>query len=349
MPSAEAFIELNKCSLFVQNSAFIGGEWVKATIPRDHVLGTRYRGHDAQGASRIAPTLVAGCAVVVKPPSETPCMALSLTKLAIEAGFPRKVIQLVARKDQGVASELEVNPEGTAKKVSLVFGGYVPIAVLEDSDLDLLLRGAMFSKFHCLGQTCVCANRLYVQSVVVEEFSRRFVKEVEELKAVVQKAEEHILDAVSKGAEMRSGGTVDMHAYMRCVQGTAPKGLGNGFFTRPTVLTGATVDMAVAKDATFGPLVPIFASESEEEVARLANNTEFGLAGYLYSKDIGLMMRTAQKMQVGIYGVDTGKVAAAESPFGGTKESDYRLTIGLKGASTALLSTKPSRLLPLGT
>ncbi|KAJ5249733.1 Aldehyde/histidinol dehydrogenase [Penicillium chrysogenum] len=242
MPSAEAFIELNKCSLFVQNSAFIGGEWVKATIPRDHVLGTRYRGHDAQGASRIAPTLVAGCAVVVKPPSETPCMALSLTKLAIEAGFPRKVIQLVARKDQGVASELEVNPEGTA-----------------------------------------------------------------------------------------------------------PKGLGNGFFTRPTVLTGATVDMAVAKDATFGPLVPIFASESEEEVARLANNTEFGLAGYLYSKDIGLMMRTAQKMQVGIYGVDTGKVAAAESPFGGTKESDYRLTIGLKGASTALLSTKPSRLLPLGT
>ena len=217
----------------------------------------------------------------------------------------------------------------------------------------------------------------------------------------MQKAEEHILDAVSKGAEMRSGGTVDMHAYMRCVQGmrlsvcrlsiclvclacqfrwlhipppfstciitplllhdflsissfvtstgTAPKGLGNGFFTRPTVLTGATVDMAVAKDATFGPLVPIFASESEEEVARLANNTEFGLAGYLYSKDIGLMMRTAQKMQVGIYGVDTGKVAAAESPFGGTKESDYRLTIGLKGASTALLSTKPSRLLPLGT
>ncbi|KZN89760.1 Glutarate-semialdehyde dehydrogenase DavD [Penicillium chrysogenum] len=286
MPSAEIFIELNNSSLFIQNSALIGGEWVKATIPRDHVFGTRYRGHDAQGASRIAPTLAAECALV-KPLSETPCMAFSLTKLAIEAGFPRKVIQLVVRKDRGVASELEVNP---------------------------LIR-----------KTCVCANRLYVQSVVVEEFSRRFVNEVEELRAVVQKAEEHILDAVSKGAEMRSGGTIDMHAYMRCVQGTAPKGLGNGFFTQPTVLTGATVDMAVAKDETFGPLVPIFASESEEEVAWLANNTEFGLAGYFYSKDIGLMMRTAQKMQVGIYGVDTGKVAAAESPFGGTKESDYRL------------------------
>ncbi|KAJ5923047.1 succinate semialdehyde dehydrogenase [Penicillium verrucosum] len=318
---------------------------------------------------KIAPALAAGCAVVVKPPSETPFTALSLTKLAIEAGFPRKVIQVVPTKDRGVASELAVNPlikkisftgstgvgktlakmaAGTAKKVSLELGGNAPFIVFEDAELELAVEGAMLSKFRCSGQTCVCANRLYVQRGVVEEFTRRLVKKVEELKcgpgldgtstqgplinrAAVQKVEEHIRDAVSKGAEVRSGGTV-------------PRDLGNGFFIQPTVLSGATVDMAVAKDETFGPLAPIFAFEGEEEVLRLANDTEFGLAGYFYSKDIGRVMRVAQKMQVGMCGVNTGKVAAAESPFGGIKESGY----GLEGSKYGIAEYQTIKTVTIG-
>ena len=297
---------------------------------------------------KIAPALGAGCAVVIKPPSETPFTALSLAKLAVQAGFPSRVVQVVPTKDRSVASELVVNPlarkvsftgstgvgkslatlaAGTVKKVSLELGRNAPFIVFGDADLDLAVEGAMMSKFRCSGQTCVCTNRIYAARPVVEEFTSRLVKRVQELKcgpglqgastqgplinaAAVEKVKEHIVDAVAKGAEVRAGSAV-------------PEELGNGFFIQPTVLSGATASMAVARDETFGPLAPVFAFDSEEEVVRLSNDSEVGLAGYFYSRDVAHVMRVAQKLQVGMCGVNTGKISAAEAPFGGVKESGY--------------------------
>lgn len=319
---------------------------------------------------KIAPALGAGCAVVIKPPSETPFTALALAKLAVHAGFPKRLVQVVPTKDRSVASELVVNPlitkvsftgstgvgkglaklaAETVKKLSLELGGNAPFIVFEDADLDLAVEGAMMSKFRCSGQTCVCTNRLYVARPVVEEFTRRLVKRVQGLKcapglegastqgplinaAAVEKVKEHIADAVSKGAEIRTGGAV-------------PEDLGNGFFIQPTVLSGAAADMVVAREETFGPLAPVFEFDSEEEVVRLANDTEFGLAGYFYSRDIARVMRVAQKLQVGMCGVNTGKVSAAEAPFGGIKESGY----GLEGSKYGMAEYQSVKTLTIGS
>lgn len=318
---------------------------------------------------KIAPALGAGCAVVIKPPSETPFTALSLAKLAVQAGFPSSVVQVVPTKDRSVASELVVNPlvrkvsftgstgvgkglatlaAGTVKKVSLELGGNAPFIVFGDADLDLAVEGAMMSKFRCSGQTCVCTNRIYAARPVVEEFTSRLVKRVQELKcgpglqgastqgplinaAAVEKVKEHIVDAVAKGAEVRAGSAV-------------PEELGNGFFIQPTVLSGATASMAVARDETFGPLAPVFAFESEEEVVRLANDSEFGLAGYFYSRDVARVMRVAQKLQVGMCGVNTGKISAAEAPFGGVKESGY----GLEGSKYGMAEYQTVKSVTVG-
>ncbi|KAJ5384538.1 succinate semialdehyde dehydrogenase [Penicillium concentricum] len=318
---------------------------------------------------KISPALAAGCAVVIKPPSETPFTALALIKLAVQAGFPARVIQVVPTKDRNVASELAVNPlvrklsftgstgvgkalaklaAGTVKKVSLELGGNAPFVVFEDADLDLAVEGAMLSKFRCSGQTCVCTNRFYVQERVVEEFTSRLVRRVEQLRcgpglardstqgplinrSAVDKVKEHIADAVSKGAEVRIGTA-------------ALEGLGDGFFVQPTVLTGATKQMAVATDETFGPLAAIFTFGSEEEVIELVNNTEFGLAGYFYSRDIGRAMRIAQKIQVGMCGVNTGKVSAVEAPFGGIKESGY----GLEGSKYGMAEYQTIKTVTIG-
>ncbi|KAF3387321.1 Succinate-semialdehyde dehydrogenase [NADP] [Penicillium rolfsii] len=318
---------------------------------------------------KIAPALGAGCSVVIKPPSETPFTALAFAKLLIDAGFPKNVVQVVPTRDRAVSSELAVNPlvkkisftgstevekelaklaAGTLKKVSLELGGNAPFIVFEDADLDLAVEGAMASKFRCSGQTCVCTNRLYVQKSVIEEFTQRLIEKVRQLKcghglggnstqgplinkSAVQKVQEHISDAVSKGAVVRAGGTI-------------PEGLEDGFFIEPTVLTGATEEMSVAREETFGPLAAIFSFESEEEVTRLANNTEFGLAGYIYSRDIGRVMRLAQKIQVGMCGVNTGKVSAAEAPFGGIKESGY----GLEGSKYGIAEYQTIKTLTIG-
>ena len=318
---------------------------------------------------KIAPALGAGCAVVIKPPSETPFTALSLAKLAVQAGFPSSVVQVVPTKDRSVASELVVNPlvrkvsftgstgvgkglatlaAGTVKKVSLELGGNAPFIVFGDADLDLAVEGAMMSKFRCSGQTCVCTNRIYAARPVVEEFTSRLVKRVQELKcgpglqgastqgplinaAAVEKVKEHIVDAVAKGAEVRAGGAV-------------PEELGNGFFIQPTVLSGATASMAVARDETFGPLAPVFAFDSEEEVVRLSNDSEVGLAGYFYSRDVARVMRVAQKLQVGMCGVNTGKISAAEAPFGGVKESGY----GLEGSKYGMAEYQTVKSVTVG-
>ncbi|KAF7546012.1 hypothetical protein G7Z17_g8737 [Cylindrodendrum hubeiense] len=295
---------------------------------------------------KIAPALAAGCAVVIKPPSETPYSCLAFTKLAIEAGLPPATIQVLPTRDRQAATELATNPivkkisftgstgvgkmlaklaAGTLKKISLELGGNAPFIVFDDADVDLAVEGAMFCKFRCSGQTCVCANRLYVQKGIAPAFTAKLVEKVKALqmgsgldaattqgplvnKSSVNKVKEHVADALAKGAKVATGGTTP----------DSP-----GFFHQPTILTGVTQEMAVAKDETFGPLAPIFEFETEEEAIRLANDTEFGLAGYFFSKDIGRVMRVANKIQVGMVGANTGKISAAEAPFGGIKESGY--------------------------
>ncbi|EFX04610.1 succinate-semialdehyde dehydrogenase [Grosmannia clavigera kw1407] len=295
---------------------------------------------------KVGPALAAGCAVVIKPPSETPFTCTALTKLAVLAGIPPATIQVCPTKDRQAATELATNPlvkklsftgstgvgkmlaklaTGTLKKVSLELGGNAPFIVFNDANLDLAVEGAMLCKFRCSGQTCVCANRLYVQKGVAKEFTAKLVKAVQVLKtgpgldatttqgplvnkAAVDKVREHVADAVAKGAKIEVGGKVTRTT---------------GFFYDPTVLSGMKSEMIVSRDETFGPLAPVFEFETEQEVLRLANDTELGLAGYFFSQDIARAMRVAQKLQVGMVGVNTGKISAAEAPFGGVKESGY--------------------------
>ncbi|KAK7204569.1 Aldehyde/histidinol dehydrogenase [Myxozyma melibiosi] len=296
---------------------------------------------------KIAPALAVGCSVVIKPPSETPYTAAALVKLAVEAGLPADVIQLLPTKDREAATEICTSPivkkvsftgstkvgihlsklaMGTMKKVSMELGGNAPFIVFEDANIDLAVQGAMVCKFRCSGQTCVCANRIFVQKSVAKEFTAKLVAEVEKLKVGygldkettqgplvnrngVEKVKQHIEDALAKGARLETGGGV-------------PKDVDpSGFFILPSVLSGVTTDMMVASDETFGPLAPIFEFETEEEAISMANNTEFGLAGYFFSTNIGRCLRVASALECGLVGVNTGKISAAESPFGGVKQS----------------------------
>ncbi|KAI5848866.1 Aldehyde/histidinol dehydrogenase [Tricharina praecox] len=293
---------------------------------------------------KVAPALAVGCSVVIKPPSETPFTCLALTKLAVDVGIPAGVIQVVPTKDREAATELATNPlirklsftgstgvgkmltklaAGTMKKVSMELGGNAPFIVFEDADLDLAAEAAMFCKFRCSGQTCVCANRLLVHKSIAPAFTAKLVKLVNALKlgsgmnpsttigplvnrSGVTKVAKHIRDAVAKGAKIEAGGKEPS---------------GPGFFHEPTVLSGVTADALVAIDETFGPLAPIFEFESEDEAVTMANATEFGLAGYFFSRDIGRVLRVAAALECGMVGINTGKISAAEAPFGGIKES----------------------------
>ncbi|KAH7083500.1 Aldehyde/histidinol dehydrogenase [Paraphoma chrysanthemicola] len=294
---------------------------------------------------KIAPAFAAGCAVVVKPPSETPYTCAALAKLAIEAGFPPRIFQVLPTKDRKAATELCKNPSvkkisftgstgvgkmlaklamGTLKRVSLELGGNAPFIVFEDADLDLAVDGAMFCKFRCTGQTCVCANRLLVHQNIAKEFTEKLVAKVAALQvgpgleakttqgpvvnqSSVDKVSSHIADALAKGAKLLIGG--------------AP--IAPGFFFQPTVLSDVSRTALVATDETFGPLAPIFTFSDEEDALKLANATEFGLAGYFFSKDVSRVMRVAAKLNVGMVGVNTGKISAAEAPFGGVGESGF--------------------------
>ncbi|KAJ8125547.1 hypothetical protein O1611_g8092 [Lasiodiplodia mahajangana] len=295
---------------------------------------------------KVGPALAAGCTVVIKPPSETPFTCLALTRLAIEAGLPPAAIQVCPTKDRKAATELATNPlvkkisftgstgvgkmlanlcTGTLKKVSLELGGNAPFIVFDDADVDLAVEGAMFCKFRCSGQTCVCANRIYVQRGIAKAFITKLVEKVSALKtgpgldgsttqgplvnrAAVDKVHEHVTDAVSKNAKIEVGGR--------------PSALP-GFYYEPTVISGVTPNMKVSREETFGPLAPVFEFETEQEAITLANDSEFGLAGYFFSRDVSRIMRVANNMQVGMVGANTGKISAAEAPFGGVKESGY--------------------------
>ena len=293
---------------------------------------------------KAGPALAAGCAMVVKPATQTPYSALAFAKLAARAGVPPGLLSVLTGSASKIGGEMTRSPivrkltftgstevgrtlmkqsADTIKKLSLELGGNAPFIVFDDADIDAAVEGAMVSKYRNTGQTCVCANRLYVQRGVLEAFTQKLVAKVKALKVgdgteagvnqgplidakAVEKIEEHVADAVAKGGQVLAGGK--RHAL-------------GGLFYEPTVIGGATADMLFAREETFGPLAPIFAFDTEEEAVAAANDTEFGLAAYFYSRDIGRIMRVAESLESGIVGVNTGLVSTAEAPFGGVKQS----------------------------
>ncbi|WP_321911492.1 MULTISPECIES: NADP-dependent succinate-semialdehyde dehydrogenase [unclassified Paraburkholderia] len=293
---------------------------------------------------KVGPALAAGCPIVLKPAEATPFSALALAVLAERAGVPRGIFSVVTGDPKAIGGELTSNPTvrklsftgstpvgrllmsqcaSTVKKVSLELGGNAPFIVFEDADLDAAVAGAIASKYRNSGQTCVCTNRFYVHDAVYDAFAAKLRDAVEKLKvglgteagvtqgplineAAVLKVESHIEDALAKGAQVIAGGK--RHA------------LGHGFF-EPTILTGVTPAMKVARDETFGPLAPLFRFSSDEEVIRMANDTEFGLAAYFYSRDIGRVWRVAEALEYGMVGINTGLISNEVAPFGGVKQS----------------------------
>jgi len=304
---------------------------------------------------KCGPALAAGCTVVVKPATATPYSALALADLAERAGIPAGVINIVTGGAGAIGGELTGNPTvrkvtftgsteigkmlmeqcaGTVKKVALELGGNAPFIVFDDADLDAAVEGAVASKYRNSGQTCVCTNRLLVQDGVYDEFAARLSQAVSGLKvadgfedgaqqgplidmAAVEKVEEHIADAVGKGARVVVGG--NRHA------------LGASFF-EPTVIADVTTEMAVAREETFGPLAPLFRFATDEDAIRMANDTEFGLAAYFYSRDVGRVWKTSEALEYGIVGVNTGIISTEVAPFGGVKESG----IGREGSHYGL-------------
>jgi succinate-semialdehyde dehydrogenase/glutarate-semialdehyde dehydrogenase len=294
---------------------------------------------------KCAPALAAGCPVVIKPAEDTPLSALALAELAGRAGFPPGVVNVVTAGDpRAVGGELTSNPKvrklsftgstevgkllmaqcaATVKKLSLELGGNAPFIVFDDADLDAAVAGAMASKYRNTGQTCVCANRLLVQDGVYDAFAAKLAEAVGALKVgpglagdsqqgplineeAVQKVERHIADALAKGARIVTGGK--RHA------------LGGTFF-EPTILADVTPAMAPAREETFGPVAPLFRFKTEDEAVRMANDTEFGLAAYFYSRDVGRVWRVSRALEYGIVGINEGIISTEVAPFGGMKES----------------------------
>jgi succinate-semialdehyde dehydrogenase / glutarate-semialdehyde dehydrogenase len=286
--------------------------------------------------------LAAGCTMVLKPAAETPFSALALAELGERAGIPAGVLSVITGSAKEIGAEMTSSPivrgltftgsteigrllmeqsSPTIKKLGLELGGNAPFIVFDDADLDAAVAGAMLSKYRNNGQTCVCANRIYVQDKVYDAFAEKLAVAVKKLKvgngvedgvttgplinpAAVKKVEEHIADAVAKGGKVALGG----------------KSMGGNFF-EPTIITGVTSDMAVAREETFGPVAPLFRFKTEEEAIAMANATEFGLACYFYTRDIGRVWRVGEALEYGIVGINEGIISAAEAPFGGVKES----------------------------
>ena len=300
---------------------------------------------NAMIARKVAPALAVGCTFVARPAELTPLSALAMAVLAERAGIPDGVFNVVPSSDSaGVGKELCANDKvakitftgstrvgkilmnqcsDTIKKMSLELGGNAPFIVFDDADLDAAVEGAMIAKYRNNGQTCVCANRIYVQSGVYDAFATKLAEKTKGLlvgdgfadgvttgpminDAAIAKVEEHIADALSKGAKIALGGK--------------RADLGGTFF-EPTVLTGVTADMIVAKEETFGPVAPLFKFTDEAEVIAMANDSEFGLASYFYSKDLARVWRVAEALETGMVGINTGLISTEVAPFGGVKQS----------------------------
>ncbi len=296
---------------------------------------------------KIAPAMAAGCTIIIKPAEQTPLSALALAELAIRAGIPEGVMNIVtADADQSITigKTLCASPivrhlsftgstevgrilmsqcAPTVKKLGLELGGHAPFIVFEDADIDSAVAGAIASKYRNSGQTCVCANRIYVHKKVHDAFVEKFSKAVQAIKvgngmdagvsqgplidhAALEKVERHIADALSKGAKLVTGGK--------------PSPLG-GTFYEPTILANVTSNMLITYEETFGPVAPIIPFESDDEVVALANNSQYGLASYFYSRDIGRIWKVAEALEYGMVGVNSGILANEVVPFGGVKQS----------------------------
>ena len=294
---------------------------------------------------KVAPALAAGCTVVIKPAEQTPLSALALAELAQRAGMPPGVLNvLTADSERSIAIGkllcssdkirhmsftgstevgriLAAQCAPTIKKISLELGGNAPFIVFDDADLDSAVEGALVSKYRNAGQTCVCANRFYVQDNVYDKFVEKLTAKARAIKVgngfdagvqqgpmidaqALEKIESHVADAIAKGAKVMTGGQREgKHAY------------------QPTVLANITADMRCAREETFGPVAPVFRFKTEQEAIALANNTEFGLASYFYTRDIGRIFRVGEALEYGMVGINTGLISTAEAPFGGIKQS----------------------------
>ena len=316
---------------------------------------------------KAGPALASGCTMVIKPASQTPYSALALCELAERAGIPKGVLSVVTGSAGPIGKELTTNPivrkftftgstevgkllmeqcAGTVKKVSLELGGNAPFIVFDDADIDSAVEGAMASKFRNTGQTCVCANRMFVQEGVYDEFAKKLGEKVAAMKVGnglengvmqgplidmkgVEKVEEHIADALEKGARVITGGK------------RHEKG---GQFFQPTVLADVKTNMKVTHEETFGPVAPLYRFKSEEELLKLANDTQYGLAAYFYSRDIGRVWRVAEGLESGIVGINVGIISTEVAPFGGVKESG----IGREGSKYGMEEFLEVKYLCLG-
>ena len=299
---------------------------------------------NAMIARKVGPALAAGCTMVARPASQTPFSALAMAELGARAGIPKGVFSVITGSSTEMGKELthskivrkltftgstEIGKllmeqsASTVKKISLELGGNAPFIVFDDADIDAAVDGAMASKFRNTGQTCVCANRILVQDEVYDEFAAKLTQAVSGMKvgngaedgvsqgpmidmAAVEKVEEHVQDAVTRGARVITGGK--RHAL-------------GGTFYEPTVLADVTPEMRIAHEETFGPVAPLFRFKNELQAIEMANDTEFGLAGYFYSRDVGRIWRVSEGLEFGLVGVNAGVISTEVAPFGGMKES----------------------------
>jgi succinate-semialdehyde dehydrogenase/glutarate-semialdehyde dehydrogenase len=317
---------------------------------------------------KVAPALAAGCPVVIKPAELTPLTALAAAELAIRAGIPAGVVNIItADSDNSIAIGkvfcssdivrhisftgstevgriLMAQSAPSIKKLALELGGNAPFIVFDDADIDSAVEGAMASKYRNAGQTCVCANRIYVQDAVYDEFVQKFSAKVKTLKvgngfedgvaqgpliedAAIEKVQRHVQDAIAKGGKVMVGG----HKL-------------DGQFFEPTVIANASADMLCAREETFGPFAPVFRFHKEQEAVDAANNTEFGLASYFYSRDIGRIYRVAEALEYGMVGINVGVIATEHVPFGGVKQSG----LGREGSSHGMDEYLEMKYLCLG-
>lgn len=316
---------------------------------------------------KAGPALAAGCTFVCKPAIQTPYSALAMAELAARAGVPAGVLNIVTGDAKAIGGEMTSNAivrkvtftgstgigkllmqqcAGTMKKLSLELGGNAPFIVFDDSDLDAAVQGAIASKYRNTGQTCVCANRLLVQAGVYDAFTRKLTDAVAKLKVgdglqgetdqgplidnkALAKVEEHLADAVSKGAKIAFGGK---------------RHKAGGTFFEPTIVTEATPAMMLAREETFGPVAPLFRFKDEAEAIRMANDTEFGLAAYFYTKDLARTFRVGEALEYGIVGINTGIISTEVAPFGGIKESG----VGREGSKYGILDYTELKYLCIG-